>query len=217
MRTVTMLVVSIVLIALSTGYALWLYPHLPATIPTHWNAAGQVDGWGPRGTAAFMVPAMMLFFLVLMLVLPLISPQRFKVEGFRGTWNTVIALLMAMFAFIHVAMLQAAQHPRVDVGRLLIAGICLFIAAIGPLMPRLKRNFWMGVRTPWTLASEEVWTATHRLAGWTMGLGGLLGAVLVLAGVPVAGFVVMIAGALFPVFYSLWLYKKLEREGGLAE
>jgi uncharacterized membrane protein len=216
MRTVTMLVISVVLIALAAGYALWLYPQLPEMVPTHWNAAGQVDGWGPRGTAAFMTPGIMLIFLALMLVLPLISPQRFKVEGFRGTWNAVVALLMVLFAFIHVAMLQAALHPQVDVGRLLIAGICLFIAAMGLFMPKVKRNFWMGVRTPWTLASEEVWTATHRLAGWTMGIGGLVGAVLVLAGVPpLAGFVFVIAAALYPVFYSLWLYKRLEREGKL--
>jgi len=216
MRTLTTQLICLALVVLAACYAVWLYPALPELVPTHWNAAGKIDGWGPRSTAAFTVPIMMVVFWVLMAVLPLVSPAKFKVESFRGIWNIVVVLLLTMFAFIHVIMLQAALHPRVDVGRLLIAGICLFLAALGLLMPQVKRNFWMGVRTPWTLASDEVWVATHKLAGWTMGLGGLLGALLALAGVPpMAAFSLIIAAALVPVGYSLWLYKRLEGEGKL--
>lgn len=213
MRTLPTQLICLALVVLAVGYALVLYPTLPQLVPTHWNAAGKIDGWGPRHTAAFMVPIMMVIFWVLLSVLPLVSPHRFKVESFRGTWNLVVVMLLAMFAFIHVIMLQGALHPRVDVGRYLISGLCLFLAALGLLMPRVKRNFWMGVRTPWTLASDEVWTATHQLAGWTMGIGGLLGTILVLAGLPaMLGFGLVMAAAFVPVFYSLWLYKKLERE-----
>ena len=218
MRTLSSQLLCALLIALAVGYALWLYPHLPERVPTHWNAAGKVDGWGPRGTAAFMTPAMMAGFWLLLLVLPLISPRRFRVEGFRDTWNLVIMLVMAMFAFVHVVMLQAALHPTVDLGRLLIAGLCLFLAALGVLMPRVGPNFWMGIRTPWTLASGTVWTATHRVAAWTMGVGGVLGALTALAGVPpLFAFTLAIVSAIYPAFYSLWLYKWLEREGKLGE
>jgi len=218
MRTSTTQVICFALVVLAACYAVWLYPSLPELVPTHWNAAGKVDGYGPRRTAAFMVPGMMVIFWALLAVLPVVSPRKFKVESFRGTWNLVVVLLMVMFAFIHVAMLQGAMHPKVDVGRFLIAGLCLFLGAIGLLMPRVKRNFWMGVRTPWTLASEEVWAATHKLAGWTMGLGGLLGAILVLAGLPqMLGFGLIMVAALFPAFYSLWLYKALEGAGKAGE
>ena len=115
---------------------------------------------------------------------------------------------------IHVLMLQGALHPQTDMGRWLIVGICVFMALIGNVMGKLRKNFWMGYRTPWTLASDEVWVATHRLGARLMVATGVIAAVIVGAGgPPPVAFVLVMAGALYPTLYSLVLYKRLEREG----
>ena len=213
-----MLALAVAITLGATLYAVALAPRLPDLIPTHWGVNGEVDGWAPKPQAIYMMPAMMAGLLLLMSLLPSVSPRKYRVEGFRQVWNVVVLLVLAMLGFIHVMMLQTALHPGVTMDRAVIAGLCLFLAVVGLYLPQVKRNFWMGVRTPWTLASEAVWTATHRLAAWTMGLGGLLGALLVLVGVPpMLAFGLIMVGALYPVFYSLWLYKKLEREGKAGE
>ncbi len=218
MSTRAMLVVTVLIVVLAGAWSAWHYPTMPERVPTHWNVRGEVDGWGSRDVGAWLMPGMMVFMLALFLVLPLLSPVRYKIESFRPVWNAVITLVMAMFGAMHVIILHASLHPHVDVGRILIAVICLFMAALGLFMPKVRRNFWMGVRTPWTLASDEVWAATHRLAGWTMGVGGLVAALLAVAGVTLLlAFGLVMAGALYPVLYSLWLYKRLEREGQAGE
>jgi len=102
------------------------------------------------------------------------------------------------------------------VGRAIIGGVCLLLALLGNLMGKVRRNFYIGVRTPWTLANERVWNATHRFAGKTLVAGGLAGLALTVAGLngwPVM--VALLAGALIPVGYSLVFYKQLERRGEL--
>src|SRR5262249_17855295 len=118
---------------------------------------------------------------------------------------------------LHAALLWSYLDPGVDGVRLLVGGLCLFFAVMGNLLGKVKRNFWMGIRTPWTLASEPVWERTHRLGAWLFVATGLFGFVGVLAGGPVVGlFVVIIGGALVPVVYSLVIYKRLERQGRLG-
>jgi uncharacterized membrane protein len=126
-----------------------------------------------------------------------------------------MALTTGLLAYIHLVTLVGSARPgSLDVGRWLIGGLMAFFAAIGWLMPRIERNFWMGVRTPWTLASETVWRATHRLAGWTFGIAGALGVICLLAGGRLEiCFVLVMVAALAPVVYSLVYYKWLERRG----
>jgi uncharacterized membrane protein len=114
-------------------------------------------------------------------------------------------------------MLAAAFDPTLDVGRWTIAGAYLLFALLGNVLGKVQRNFWVGVRTPWTLASETVWTQTHRMAAWLFVAAGLLGFVATLAGHSGLWlFVGLIAAiALGPVVYSLVLYKRLERQGRL--
>jgi uncharacterized membrane protein len=98
----------------------------------------------------------------------------------------------------------------------LLAGIFLFFALIGNVLGKVKRNFWMGVRTPWTLADPVVWDGTHRVAAWLFFATGIIGGVLAVISVnPVYCFVILMVGAVTPIFYSLVLYKRLERAGKL--
>lgn len=206
----------LLLLAATLAYSLYLFASLPERIPTHWNIQGQVDGWGHRTWAAFFGPGMLAMLLLMQVLLPWLSPTNFKVEPFTATFNYVLVVMQGLFAFLHVAMLQAALHPQLDAGRVIIGALCLSLALLGNVMGKVRRNFWMGFRTPWTLASDRVWIATHRLGARLMLAGGLAGALLmVFGGSPVLAFVLIMAMALAPVPYSLLLYKQLERRGEL--
>jgi uncharacterized membrane protein len=217
------LYVSITATLLALGASLYVYAFryndLPAQVPIHWNIHGQADGFIAKENVLgtfLMMPAMMAGLVILNLVLPWISPRGFKVEEFRPTFDYIMAMAVIMCGYIHVAMLIGSLGHAVDLGRVVVGGILLFFALIGNVLGKVRRNFWMGVRTPWTLASETVWESTHRLAAWLFTAGGLLGLVLVFAGLPLwVPFILIMAAALIPVVYSLVLYKQLEKQGRL--
>lgn len=206
--------VGIVLTAAAVGASVILYPYLPPQMPTHWNIHGQVDGYGAKSWAAFLGPGFMVFMLVLFRLLPWLSPKRFEVDTFVSTYLYMMVVFLAFFAYIHGLTLWAGLRGPLDISRAIFGGVCLLFALLGNVMGKVRRNFWIGVRTPWTLASERVWDATHRFAAKTFVLGGLAGWVLAWAG---AGFwlpfAALLAGALIPVVHSLVYYKRLEHRG----
>jgi uncharacterized membrane protein len=191
-----------------------LYPGLPARVPLHWDLHGKVDGYGAKGWAVFLMPGVMTGLLVLFAFLPALSPRQFEVDSFRSTYLFVMVLVVGLFAYIHGLMLLAAAARHVGVGRALVGGIFVMFALLGNVLGKVRRNFYIGVRTPWTLASERVWTDTHRLAAWLLVLAGLVGLAITLLGLPLAAaFAVLIVAVLTPVVYSFVRYKGLERRG----
>ncbi len=205
---------SVLFIAAMFAYSLWLYPSLLDRVPTHWNWKGEVDGWSSKPFGAFFLPGMTAGLWLLFLALPWLSPRGFKIEPFRATYNILVVMVLALMAYIHFVALQAALQPNMDMARALIGGIFALFGGIGVLLGRVKRNFWVGVRTPWTLASDAVWDSTHRLAARLYSLTGFGCALAVFAGVPTAVCFVMFITLIFvPVVYSLVLYKRLEKQG----
>ena len=197
--------------------ALAAYPYLPEKVPIHWNIRGEVDGYGQKQWAVFLTPGVMIALLGLFRVLPWLSPKPFTLDTFRGTYEFAVALTMGLMAYIHGLTLWAAWAGPVDLGRALIAGLCLFFALLGNVLGKVRRNFFMGVRTPWTLASERVWIDTHRLAARLFVAAGVIGFVLSLAlgGTTafIAAFALIMLAAFVPAVYSLIHYKRLERQG----
>jgi len=189
----------------------FVYRDLPATIPTHWNGAGQADGHGPRAMI-FLEPLLMGLTILLWPTLPRVSPDKFRVEGFSDTWWFSGMVLAGLFAYIQCVQLAGLTQGALDIGRALLGGIGVAIVLLGNVLGKVKRNFWLGVRTPWTLASDRVWYATHRLAGKSMVAGGLVVLAAALAGLPAyVATAALIAAALVPVVFSLVYYKRLER------
>jgi uncharacterized membrane protein len=190
-----------------------VYRDLPATIPTHWDAAGQVNGHGSRVTI-FLQPLIIALLVLAWPALPTVSPDKFRVEGFSDTWWFSGMVVVGLLAYIQGVLLTVVAHGALDIGRALFGGIGIAFMLLGNVLGKVKRNFWLGVRTPWTLASDRVWYATHRLAGKTMVAGGLLVLAVTLAGLPAwVATAALLAGALTPAVYSLIYYKRLERTG----
>ena len=203
MKTKVAVIVYLLLLAAVAGYTAFVYPSLPQRIPTHWDIAFRPDAWTDKRSGIWLMPGTIAFMFVLMLALPKISPNSFTIEPFLETFNYVMVTVGILFAYIHVLTLTSL-HPGADMGRAMLAGFFLFFAVIGNVLGKVRRNFWMGVRTPWTLASDRVWVATHRMAARLFVAIGVLGAVAVWLGVsPKICFGVLIAGALLPAVYSL--------------
>src|SRR5215472_1209318 len=107
------------------------YPHLPGTVPVHWNAHGQIDGWAPKWTLFLYGPGLMTFMVALFAALPWLSPKKFEVDSFRATYLYVMITLIAMFAYIQVLMILAALNVALDTDRAVVGGVCLLIALLG--------------------------------------------------------------------------------------
>jgi uncharacterized membrane protein len=209
------MMVCLAALLLVLGVIAAVYPELPARVPVHWNAAGEIDGWDDRH-ALLVHSAFMVGLAVLWLMLPKVSPRRFEVDGFEETWWFSGILMVCLIAYMQCMHLWAAWKPGFPMERAVLGGVGLLFVLLGNVMGKVRRNFWLGVRTPWTLANERVWYATHRLAAKTMVAGGLLTLAAALGGLPAMVAVAALAGsALVPVGFSLVYYKKLERAGTL--
>lgn len=216
MITRNAVIAGLLLIVAAVAYSLVVYPSLPDRVPTHWNFRGEIDGWSSPPLAAFLMPGTMAGLFGLLFILPWLSPRNFTVDTFRETYNYVMVIVTALMGYMHVIILQAGLHQKIDVSKALVGGLMLFFALIGNVLGKVRRNFWMGVRTPWTLASETVWIATHRFAARLFVGGGLLGALAAWLGVPLSAcFVLLMVVAFAPAIHSLILYKRLERGGRL--
>lgn len=195
------------LLAAALAYGLWLLPRLPSKVPSHWNAAGEVDGWSSNVMAVWLVPVIGLVVVLLLAVLPAFSPKGKEVKPFQSAYDAAGIFVTVFLVVVHVATLQAAFGP-VDMLKIIMTTMGLLFAGLGNLMGKVTRNYWMGIRTAWTLESDYVWERTHRLAGWTMTAGGIACSVIALATPwPWAGFILAMAGALAPVPYSWFVYK----------
>jgi uncharacterized membrane protein len=192
------------------------YPHLPPIVPVHWGAHGEVNGWAAKWTLFVVDPAIMVGMIVLFAALPWLSPKRFEVETFRSTYLYMVVVTLALLAYAHVLILAAGLSWSIDVGRAIEGGVCLMVALLGNVMGKVRRNFYVGIRTPWTIASERVWNKTHRLAAKTSFIAGLLGLLEVLLRAPFwLPIATVLAGPFIPAIYSLVYYKQLEHQGEL--
>jgi uncharacterized membrane protein len=212
-------VCALILIAAAFAATAGFYPSLPERVPMHWNIRGEIDKWGPRSTV-WIMPCAMVGMLGLFAILPKLSPRPFDLDSRSWTaYLFVMVVLIGLMGYLHALVLWAAVSPRkVDVSRPLVAGVMLMFALMGNVLGKIKRNLYMGVRTPWTIANERVWADTHRLAAWWFVGAGLAGFILALTPLPIwVPLLPMIPAAIWPVVFSYLRYKELERNGELPE
>lgn len=204
-----------VLIVLMIAFALAVYGRLPEQVPTHFGLSGEPDGWTSRFPGAFLAPAIAAGLYVLLFLLRRIDPRRANYDRFDATWWVFLNVIALLMAALHFLTLGFAIGWPIDMDRAVTVTLGLLFVGLGNWMPRLKSNWWMGIRTPWTLESEEVWRETHRVGGWAFVAAGLA---VVLAGVllepgPRAWAVGIALGAaiVVPLVYSYVAYRRLRR------
>lgn len=197
--------------AVTFAYSFFRINQLPDRIPMHFNAAGQVDRYGSKTEALLFTPLMMLGLLLLFAWIPGRLPKEQRSPQFDKVWEPITLVVVGFMACVQFMILNpgALGTGQGQVKFMMVAMSVLFIV-LGNLMGKTERNYVMGIRTPWTLASDEVWHRTHRLAGQMMVGTGIACLLMALIGLNVLIITaVILIGTLYPVWYSYALYRKL--------
>ena len=154
---------------------LWALTQLPdgARVPIHFDAAGQANGWADARWGLFLVPLLTLFTAGMILVLPLIDPRGDKLrQSWRATLNILLAVEV-LLAAVQAMIILSALGQQPDVGRWMLLMVGGLFAVIGNMLGKVRWNYTVGIRTPWTLANERVWDKTHRFGGVVFVVAGL--------------------------------------------
>ena len=202
----------LIMIIITFAISFYFYPQLPERIPTHWNFRGEIDGYSNKLSGILIMPIMNLVMYVMFLFLPALDPKKENYKLFESTYIYFRYLFLIFFICMHIMIIAAALGYMNDTGRLVMLGVSLLFMLMGNVMGRLKHNYFVGVKTPWTLANEEVWTKTHRLAAKLWTAGGLIGAVLAALNFNPGWIflIILILPSLIPVVYSYIIFNRLK-------
>jgi uncharacterized membrane protein len=212
MSTRTTIIISLIAILAATVASAAIYPRLPEMAASHWNAAGQVDGYMPRFWAAFLMPLVSIGLLLLFLAIPVIDPLKANIAKFRTYYNGFIALIIVFMLFIHaITLAWNLGYDQFNIGNAIIPAVGLILIFAGVITMKAKRNFFIGIRTPWTLSDDTVWEETHKLGGKLFIAAGIITMLSVFLGE--RGIWIMLPAALLagfaPVVYSYFLWRRL--------
>ena len=190
----------------------FVFGRLPEEIPMHWNIQGEIDAWYPKFPWAFMLPVTCIAITIMATVLPKIDPKKENYERFKPQYFFIRLMLVVFLAILQMVTLSismGATFIKVDTIVKLMIGI-LFIV-LGNLMPKFKQNYFVGIKTPWTLANETVWAKSHRHGGFVWFIIGFLMCILAFlpgTGSAVVYFALVLFAAFEPILYSWIQFKR---------
>ena len=189
------------------------YSRLPDQVPMHWGFDGEINRYGSKNEL-WLIGALGPLFALLFQFLPRLDPKRRNYEKFQTYYEAFSLVLVAFIAvMMGVALLESFRPGSLSMGRVVSALVGLLFLFVGNLMGKVKPNFFMGIRNPWTISDPDVWNRAHRLGGGLFFLTGLVTVVsAILLPEPVT-FAVLMAGtlltALIPTVMSYFWYKKV--------
>ena len=194
----------------SFAVVLLLYHRMPDRVPTHWNIRGEVDGWMPKPWGPLALPLVHTGVLALLAVLPLVSPKDTSMEPFARVYAILVAATSGFLFAVNCVVSLVGAGVQLDVIQCVSLASGVLLVVIGNFMGKLTKNYFVGIRTPWTLANQEVWHRTHRLGARLFVVGGLI---TILAAFLGAGLPVLLASVLattiVTVTYSYVVHKQL--------
>ena len=185
---------------------LLLWDRLPAQIPTHWNAAGEIDGWSSKAFVVFGLSGILLAVQWLCSLGSLADPK--KENHPKKVVHLVLWIIPVLSVVLYTITYMSALGMAVRMEVVMPVLVGLLLTIVGNYMPKCKQNYTIGIKLPWTLNSEENWNKTHRLAGWVWTIGGILIMLCSLWGGGLVALGVTLALVIVPVAYSYILYRK---------
>jgi uncharacterized membrane protein len=187
-----------------------MYPKMPALMASHWDINGEVNGYMPKAIALGLFPAISLIMIGLLKFLPKTDPHKENLKKFQGEFDLFIVVLLGFLYYIYALTIFWNLGIKFDMGQLLSPAFAVLFFVIGILISSAKRNYFIGVRTPWTLSSEVVWDKTHKFSGKLFKIIGLIGLIGLI--IPSFSLPAVIGGALIAgigsVIYSYLEYRK---------
>jgi len=208
-RNTIFIVLVMIMAAALAGILLW--NHLPEQMASHWNVNDQVDGYMSKFWGVFLMPLISAGMFLLFLIIPNIDPLKANIAQFRETFNIFIILIVAFMLYIHgLTLTWSLGYQGFQMSAAMLPFLGILFIVVGYMLRKAKRNFFIGIRTPWTLSSDSVWDKTHQLGSILFMLSGAFA----IAGSFFGGrtafwliFVPLIGSTLFLVIYSYVLYR----------
>lgn len=185
---------------------------LPDQVPVHWNFAGEPDNWMDKDIGTFLLPLVTLGMVILFPILQKIDPKRKNYEKFKGPWEVIQVSIVGMFAYFYAVSMYMTLYPQQSntMGQFMIFGIGLLFVILGNLMGKVRHNYFVGLKTPWTLADPQVWQKSHRFTGWIFVFAGLAFIVesIIWIHIPYVFFTIVLLTVVVPIVYSYLISPK---------
>lgn len=209
MKKINILLISSLFIS-----AYFLLPQLPAKIPMHWNIKGEVDEFWTKVPAVWFIPGMTLVMFVLFQILPTLDPNKNKYKLFKREWEIIQTGFMGFFTYLQFIILYSSLNPNVNMMPLMFIGLGALFILLGNYLSKIRQNFFLGIKVPWTLASEDNWNQTHRFASWCFVIVGIitLAESFFIWNAPFIIFGGILLASFLPIIYSFLLFKKSENK-----
>jgi uncharacterized membrane protein len=204
----------VAIISISFLLGIILYSEMPDKFASHWNAKGIVDGYMSKFWGLFLMPIISVILFVLFMFIPRIDPYKKNIDKFRRHYDNFIVLIMIFLFYIHILTIFWNLGIKFNLLRFLAPAFAILFYYAGVLIQNAKRNWFIGIRTPWTLSNEKVWNNTHKLGGKLFKLCGMLSLFGILFPNYAIWFVLIpiIFTSIYVIFYSYFEYKKVKNE-----
>ncbi|MEM4272604.1 MAG: SdpI family protein [Candidatus Bilamarchaeaceae archaeon] len=199
--------ITILLIVASFAAGAYFYPSMPNFMASHWNGEGKADGYMEKEIALFLLPAATLAIAGFLYLVPKIDPLRENIEKFRRQYDGFIFLFVLFLTYVYFLQIAWSLGISFDMNRMMVPGLGVLFIYIGMLCGDCRQNWFVGVRTPWTMSSERVWKKTHSLAE-KLFLG--IGALWIVVGLVFPGFSPFMIAAAILAAISLFAYSYFE-------
>jgi uncharacterized membrane protein len=195
-------------------YLASLWNSLPEKVPIHWNYKGEIDGWGTKYSLIGILFLLPVLTYVLMLVIPKIDPKK-RIKLMEGKYYQIKFVLVGFMSVLAIYIIHSSNSQTLLSPSIVLVLIGLFFMALGNYFKVIKQNYFLGIKTPWTLESEEVWKLIHILAGKLWIVGGLLIVIFSLVIPEDINFYLFITITaiitIVPIVYSYLIFKKLKK------
>lgn len=195
-------------------YLAYLWNSLPKKVPMHWNLKGEIDDWGSKYSLVGLIFLLPVLTYVLMLLIPKIDTKK-RIEFMGGKYYQIKFVLVCFMSVLALFIIHSSKSQTLSSPSMVFVMIGLLFMALGNYFKVIKQNYFLGIKTPWTLESEEVWKLTHILAGKLWIIGGLLIIIFSLVITENINFYIFISItsiiSIVPIVYSFLIYKKLKK------
>jgi uncharacterized membrane protein len=204
------MIINAILLAIVFIGSLVALPYLPPNIPMHWNVLGQVDSVVPKESGIWFLPLLTVLMFICFRILPVFDPKKEKYKLFHREWEIMQTGFLLFFSYIQFMVVYLSLRPEVPMMPLMFIGLGALYILIGNYMSKIRQNYFIGIRVPWTLASEDNWNKTHRFASWCYVIAGLVTLVesYFIWYAPIVIFGSIILASFLPMVYSFLLFKK---------
>jgi uncharacterized membrane protein len=205
--------ISLGIILISFIVGAFVYPNVPDMIPAHWNAQGKIDGYMDKFWGLFLLPTISFGLFILFVFIPKYDPRKKNLESFKDYYQGIILVTVGFLFYIYVLSILAAFGYRFNMVQMMAPAFAAIFFYMGVALEKTKSNFFVGIRTPWTISDDVVWEKTHKLGGKLFKASGLI----TFFGVffKEIAFLLMIVPILavsaFAIAYSYVEYKKIHK------